>query len=691
MDVRDRPSDPYLDQQWYLRDPRGIGVDIDVWEVWRDYSGAGVTVGIWDDGIDFAHPDLDGNYDGRLLGRIGGVRHDPAPKDPGSEHGTAVAGIIAAEADGSGTVGIAWGATFGGVDIFYDPTLDEDLSFRHLARFDVTNHSWGLVKSFGANMHDPSMADAFAAWGRSVVEGRDGLGTINVVSAGNDREALVDANHSNLANTPETIAVAAVGRDGVVSFYSTPGACLLVAAPSNGAAATGIWTTDRTGFDGYSDGYNEPGNNDPDYTADFGGTSAAAPVVSGVVALILEANPFLGWRDVQEILAVSARHTGGDIGGVLLGAEQSRWVVNGAETWNGGGLHFSNDYGFGLVDALAAVRLAETWRGQETSANWHREVLDWRGDREVPDAADRVRLGFDAAGGSRLDVVTLELTIADGYSGDYRVRLISPAGTRSLLSTSGELGDAVTDTWTYTSNAFRGEDGSGRWRLAVEDAWGGNEGRLRGAELTLLGSADTGDDVHVFTDEFFLASGFGATPVIRDRDGGFDTLNAAAVAALPSSIDLRAGTGLIDGVAIRLRGEFERVVTGDGDDRLRGDGVANTLEGWRGDDRLDGRGGGDLLRGGRGRDELVDGRGADRLAGGPGEDVFTLQPDGVDDWVVDFRQGADRVRLEGLRFGALELHDDAAVRIDYAGEHLFLRGTGPLAAEDLSAADFLFV
>jgi L-2-hydroxyglutarate oxidase LhgO len=44
-------------------------------------TGAGVTVGIWDDGIDFAHPDLDGNYDGRLLGRIGGVRHDPAPKD----------------------------------------------------------------------------------------------------------------------------------------------------------------------------------------------------------------------------------------------------------------------------------------------------------------------------------------------------------------------------------------------------------------------------------------------------------------------------------------------------------------------------------------------------------------------------------------------------------------------------------
>ena len=58
---------------------------------------------------------------------------------------------------------------------------------------------------------------------------------------------------------------------------------------------------------------------------------------------------------------ISARHVGSAVGGGIAGAERYAWGWNGADTWNGGGQHFSNDYGYGLVDALAAVRLAETW------------------------------------------------------------------------------------------------------------------------------------------------------------------------------------------------------------------------------------------------------------------------------------------------------------------------------------------
>ena len=88
-------------------------------------------------------------------------------------------------------------------------------------------------------------------------------------------------------------------------------------------------------------------------------------MVSGVVALMLDANAGLGWRDVQNILAASARHTGSDSGD--LGAEAAHanengeWFFNDAANWNGGGMHFSNDYGYGLVDAYAAVRMAEVW------------------------------------------------------------------------------------------------------------------------------------------------------------------------------------------------------------------------------------------------------------------------------------------------------------------------------------------
>ncbi len=130
-------------------------------------------------------------------------------------------------------------------------------------------------------------------------------------------------------------------------------------------------TLDRVGANGISAG---------DFSSTYSDDDAAAALVSGVVALMLDANDQLGWRDVQTILAYGARHVGTDVG---LGFnpssgfnENSAWFFNGALlNWNGGGLHYSSDYGFGLVDALASVRLAETWflgvgvTGAQTSAN----------------------------------------------------------------------------------------------------------------------------------------------------------------------------------------------------------------------------------------------------------------------------------------------------------------------------------
>ena len=83
--------------------------------------------------------------------------------------------------------------------------------------------------------------------------------------------------------------------------------------------------------------------------------------MSGVVALMLDANPDLGWRDVQNILAYSAREIGSGVGGGATSSEEHEWFYNNAGNWNGGGLHFSNDYGYGSVDAYNAVRMAEVW------------------------------------------------------------------------------------------------------------------------------------------------------------------------------------------------------------------------------------------------------------------------------------------------------------------------------------------
>ena len=94
--------------------------------------------------------------------------------------------------------------------------------------------------------------------------------------------------------------MAAVELTGDITFFSTPGASTTVSA----FGGFDTFTTDRTGADGYEDG---------DFNSSFAGTSAAAPIVSGIVALMLEANSDLGWRDVQTILAYSARQVGSEV------------------------------------------------------------------------------------------------------------------------------------------------------------------------------------------------------------------------------------------------------------------------------------------------------------------------------------------------------------------------------------------
>ena len=93
----------------------------------------------------------------------------------------------------------------------------------------------------------------------------------------------------------------------------------------------GIYTTDRTGKDGY--------NADGDYTADFGGTSSSCPGVAGTVALILAANPELTWDQVREIIK-----------------ETSEKIDRSGGKYDSKG--HSKYYGYGRVNAEKAVKKA---------------------------------------------------------------------------------------------------------------------------------------------------------------------------------------------------------------------------------------------------------------------------------------------------------------------------------------------
>ncbi len=609
------PSDNLYSSQWHLTDPN---LGINVQNLWDQYTGAGVSVGVYDEGIQSNHHDLNGNYDASAHVEIFDTINNGGVCDAFYDiHATAVAGLIAAENDGVGTVGVAFNADVTGVQIFwggwsyYIPEL-----MAQQYTFDVTNHSWGYTNFYADNRttSDGGYWDIlFDGIQYAADYGRGGLGTIMLHAAANGRVSTDDVNLHGMKNDRHNITVAAMANDGFVSYYSTPGTAILITAPSSGGTS-GIVTTDRLGVFGYESG---------DYTSSFGGTSAATPIVSGVVALMLEANPSLGWRDVQAILAATARHVGSSLSGGLSGSESYGWTINNAGEWNGGGYHYSGDYGFGLVDAWAAVRLAETWNRQATSWTEWSHTTSTTGSWLIDDInSASIDLALSAPS-VEVDVIEVTLTWSTPHTwmGDLDITLTSPDGTVYwLIHDAGDNGVDTPTSWTFMTRAYLGENPAGTWTLSILDDFASDSGVLSGVTLTAWGSyTSAGDEaannIYVFTNEYaaMVALQAGRATLV-DVDGtGTDTLNFSACSG-SSVIDmLPGGACTIAGQAatIGVGQIFEIAYGGEGNDTISGNNVNNWLYGGRGNDSLYGRDGDDYLDGNSGADNMYGGNGND--------------------------------------------------------------------------------
>ena len=673
------PSDPNFGSQWYLLNTGQTGgtpgIDINITEVWNDYTGTGVVIGIIDDGVQHSHPDLNANYDTTLDHDARDGDDDAAPGTSNDNHGTVVAGVIAGvEGNDIGGAGVAFDATIAGFRMGYGSDGNTGQIVENLAlqvNVDISNNSWGFGGFFFDDFSTPEFQPAADAILNAVTEGRDGLGTVIVFAAGNGRGSGDDANYHSFQNTPHIIAVAALDHNGQVAYFSTPGAPVLVSAPG-----VNILSTDRTGGDGYSSG---------DFVS-LDGTSFSAPITSGVIALMLEANPELGYRDVQEILAYSARQTDSSSPG---------WDVNGATNWNGGGLHVSHDYGFGLIDAYAAVRLAETWDLTSTQTNLDAITASSSPSLVIPDNAT-ITDTLTISSGLMIDHIEVDLDLAHTWIGDLVVSITSPDDTTSVLvnrpgvSASSFWGTSQDDiNFTLTSTHSWGETGAGTWTLSVTDFETGDQGVLNSWTLRLLGDAINTDDTYIYTDEFgaFTGAGDAQRRILSDSEGS-DTLNAAAVTS-DSIIDLNPGAvGSLAGnsLAIASGTSIENAYAGDGNDLLTGNSLDNRLYDGRGDDVLSGGGGNDHLVGGSGDDVLSGGAGNDFFDAGSGTNTFVVGAGEASDTIfvgdgslsTDVLQFTGGIGLDDVDFG--QSGDDLTITLSQA------HGGGAVTVSDFFAA-----
>lgn len=379
-------TDPLFPNQWHLP---VVG--------FSTYTGKGVYIAIVDDGVQWRHPDLQANYISGMSYDYNDRDGDPTPyRDDG--HGTSCAGVAAAARNYVCGRGVASEASIVGIRLIAEPTYDyqeaEGLSHKR-DKIRIYSSSWG-PNDDGMDMQGPGPVV------NSVLkQGFESGRNIYIWAGGNGRHNGDSSNYDGYANSPYTFAIGAIDYNGNQAYYSESGANLLAVTPSSGVSEHGIVTTDLMGANGYSPG---------ECTNNFGGTSSAAPLAAGIIALLLEARPDLTTRDVQHIIANHATRIGGNV--------------------------HSNEFGFGLLKVEPLIEACKTWQ----------KVKPMK----------RCAHGEPMCTIQSIEQVLVTLTMSYLKRGDVEVYLKSPK-TTSVLATTHRDSHSGTFTWTFKSLRHWGE------------------------------------------------------------------------------------------------------------------------------------------------------------------------------------------------------------------------------------------
>ncbi|XP_072348689.1 furin-like [Scyliorhinus torazame] len=469
-DIYMEPNDPKFTLQWYLRNMNRH--DLNVQEAWKQgYTGKGVVVSILDDGIEKNHPDLSANYDPGASYDVNNNDPDPQPRYTqlnDNRHGTRCAGEVAAVANnGICGVGVAYNARIGGVRML-DGEVTDAVEAKSLGMYpqhiDIYSASWG-PEDDGKTVDGPAKL-AQAAFFKGISQGRGNLGSIFVWASGNGGREHDSCNCDGYTNSIYTLSISSTTQNGNVPWYSEACSSTLATTYSSGGQfEKQIVTTDLR----------------QKCTESHTGTSASAPLAAGIIALALEANKNLTWRDMQHLVVQTSKPSH---------LSTNDWITNGV------GRKVSHSYGYGLLDAGAMVALAKNW----TSVGNQRKCVIVI-TSEPKDIGNRleIRKRIDACrGGSNfihfLEHVQARITLSYNRRGDLAIYLNSPMGTRSTLLAQRQndySSEGFTD-WAFMTTHSWDENPSGEWVLELENTSGANNyGTLRQFTLVLYGTAPT--------------------------------------------------------------------------------------------------------------------------------------------------------------------------------------------------------
>ncbi|PGH20707.1 hypothetical protein AJ80_03467 [Polytolypa hystricis UAMH7299] len=464
-------KDPLFLNQWHLFNFEQPGHDLNVTGLWLEgITGNGSISAIVDDGLDMESNDLKDNYFAEGSYDFNEHTNVPKPRLFDDKHGTRCAGEIAAVRNDVCGVGVAYDSKVAGIRILSKPVSDEDEASAINYKYQdsqLYSCSWGPVDD-GRTMDAPSTLMK-RAMVNGIQKGRQGLGSIFVFAAGNGAASEDNCNFDGYTNSIYSVTVGALDKEDIHPYYSESCSAQLVVAYSSGGTSA-IQTTD-VGTDSCFSRH--------------GGTSAAGPLVVGVIALALGVRPELTWRDVQHLIVQTA---------VPVNPDDGSWQ----ETIIG--KKFSHDYGYGKVDAYSLVKLAQEWELVKPQAWFHSPWLKIK--RDIPQGDKGLASTFDITeemlkkdNFERVEHVTVTMNVEHTRRGDISVELRSPSGIISHLSTTRSPDDVQAGyvDWTFMSVAHWGESGLGKWTVIVKDT---NVNEFNGTftdwQLSLWGEAIDG-------------------------------------------------------------------------------------------------------------------------------------------------------------------------------------------------------